>query len=192
MRKYRMGTPKQGRARFAPWVTPIFEAAEDGTEAVRFHALGKTEDASIEEAERGLAGLRALDNMSRERPAKIKSAADVYALLSPKYATAEVEFFLAVHLNTKNDVIRVVEVGKGGIDGCLAAPRDVYREAVRDAVSAIIVAHNHPSGDPEPSRDDLSLTRRLVEAGEVVGIRLLDHVVLGATSWVSLKDRGVM
>ena len=74
----------------------------------------------------------------------------------------------------------------------LAAPGDVFREAVRDAAAAIIVCHNHPSGNPEPSQADLKLTQQLVKAGEILGVSLLDHVVFGGMKFVSLKERQLM
>ncbi|HNY85040.1 MAG TPA: JAB domain-containing protein, partial [Candidatus Hydrogenedentes bacterium] len=73
-----------------------------------------------------------------------------------------------------------------------AAPRDVFRQAVREGASGVVVAHNHPSGDPEPSRADLMLTRRLKEAADIIGIRFLDHVIFGDGRYVSLKERGEM
>jgi DNA repair protein RadC len=109
-----------------------------------------------------------------------------------RYKDYEHEVFKCVLLNTKNEAVKVVDISHGGLDGTLAAPRDVFRPALREGVSAVILCHNHPSGDPEPSRDDLLLTRRLVESGELLGVRVLDHVIFGDGRFVSLKDRGQM
>ena len=89
-------------------------------------------------------------------------------------------------------VERVVAVSSGTIQETLAAPGDVFREAVRDGATAVIVAHNHPSGNPEPSQSDLRLTTQLAQAGEILGISLLDHVVFGDMRFVSLKERQLM
>jgi DNA repair protein RadC len=121
---------------------------------------------------------------------RIRGADDVAALLMLRLKECESEQFKALLLNTKNEVLRVIDVSDGGLDATLALPRDVFRHAVREAASAVIVCHNHPSGDPEPSRDDVSLTQRLQEAAAVLGVRLLDHIVFGDGRYVSLADRG--
>lgn len=120
---------------------------------------------------------------------KIRGAEDVAKLLMNDYKDAEQEIFKAVLLNAKNMVLRVVEVSSGGLDATLAQPRDVFRLAVRESAHSVIVCHNHPSGDPEPSRDDIALTKRLDEAATLLGIRLLDHVIFGDGRYVSLKER---
>lgn len=94
-------------------------------------------------------------------------------------AGEEVERFWALCLDRKNRLIRRIEVTKGTATSCLVHPREVFREAIRLSASAIIVAHNHPSGDPAPSRADIQVTRQLRESAKVIGIDLLDHIVLG-------------
>jgi len=123
---------------------------------------------------------------------RIHSAKDVVELLMVKFKDYENEVFKCVLLNTKNDVMKIVDISQGSLDGTLAVPRDVFRQAVRDGASGVILCHNHPSGDPTPSGDDISLTRRLKESGELLGIRVLDHVVFGDGSHVSLSERGEM
>jgi DNA repair protein RadC len=81
-------------------------------------------------------------------------------------------------------------VSKGTLDAALVHPRDVFREAIRRNAAAVVLVHNHPSGDPEPSRDDLELTRRLHRAGALVGIEVLDHVIVAKGGYVSLRERG--
>jgi DNA repair protein RadC len=123
---------------------------------------------------------------------RIRSAQDIADYLMIHYKDYETEQFKCVLLNTKNEVLRVVDVSDGGLDATMALPRDVFRQAVRVGAPAVIVTHNHPSGDPEPSRDDISLTRRLGEAASILGLRLLDHVIFGDNRHVSLKDRGLL
>ena len=120
---------------------------------------------------------------------RIRCAEDVVNFIMPHYKDSEVEHFVVLLLNTKNDVLKVVEVSAGGLDATLALPRDVFRQAVREGAAGVIVCHNHPSGDPEPSADDIALTRRLQEGATLLGLRFLDHIVLGDGKHVSLKER---
>lgn len=136
-------------------------------------------------------GLRVARHQAVGRP-KITCARDVFDLLKYEFKAYETENFKSVLLNTKNEVLRVVAVSSGTIQETLAAPGDVFREAVRDGATAVIVAHNHPSGNPEPSQSDLRLTTQLAQAGEILGISLLDHVVFGDMRFVSLKERQLM
>jgi DNA repair protein RadC len=136
-------------------------------------------------------GLRLASHTDIERP-KVKTGEDVAKLLMARFKHCETEEFKALLLNTKNEVLKTVDVSSGGLDATSALPRDVFRQAVRDGASAVIVCHNHPSGDPEPSIHDLDLTRRLAESAEVLGIRLLDHVVFGDGRYVSFEERNLM
>ena len=136
-------------------------------------------------------GKRLADHRDAERP-RIHGARDVANLLMVRFKDAETEEIKCLLLNTKNEVLQVVEVSRGGLDGATAVPRDVFRQAVRVGASAVIMCHNHPSGDPEPSRSDIDLTARLAEAAEVLGLRFLDHVVFGDGRYVSLKERNLM
>jgi DNA repair protein RadC len=113
-------------------------------------------------------------------------------LLMVRFKQCETEEFKALLLNTKNEVLKQVTVASGGLDAALAMPRDVFRQAVREAASAVIVCHNHPSGDPEPSPEDIRITERLRDAAEIIGLRFLDHVVFGDNRWVSLQERGLL
>lgn len=133
-----------------------------------------------------------LAHFTEPHRARIRSAEDVATLLMVRFKECETEQFKTLFLNTKNEVLKITDVSSGGLDATLALPRDVFRQAVREGASAAIVCHNHPSGDPEPSGDDVALTKRLVEAAEVLGIRFLDHIIFGDGCYVSLKERGVM
>lgn len=95
-------------------------------------------------------------------------------------------------LNTKNVLIRDVDISKGTVNASIATPRELYIEALRYRGSGIILVHNHPSGDPEPSKEDCLFTKRTAEAGKIVGIPLLDHVIIGDHSHVSLRERGIL
>lgn len=119
---------------------------------------------------------------------------EVCALLWEEiYKTAACEVFVTCLLNTANVVQTVVKTSEGGLSGTVVNPRDVYQPALLDNASAVICAHNHPSGNREPSREDLKMTRKLSEAGEVLGIPLHDHlIVVGESDYTSLAERGVL
>ncbi len=119
-----------------------------------------------------------------------KSSYDVYAHFRERLAMETVEFFIAVLLDNKHRKIRDAVVSQGSLTASIVHPRDVYARIIRDAAAAVIFVHNHPSGDPTPSREDLEITRRLREVGELVGVRVLDHVVIGKGRYVSFVDDG--
>lgn len=123
---------------------------------------------------------------------KVETAKDVADILMAIFRDLQDEHFKCLLLNTKNELLRTVDVSKGGLDAVAAVPRDVFRHAVKAGASAIIVCHNHPSGDPEPSRDDIALTKRLRESADILGIRFLDHVIFGDGRHVSLQERGLV
>lgn len=101
------------------------------------------------------------------------------------------ETFVALYLNTKNRVIKKEIVSYGSLNANIVHPREVYREAILSSAAHVVVAHNHPSGDPTPSREDLEITEKLYLAGKVIGIDLLDHVIVGEDGYFySMKERG--
>lgn len=104
----------------------------------------------------------------------------------------EQEFLKMLILNTKNVLMKDIDISKGTVNASLAAPREIYIEALKYRGSSIILLHNHPSGDPTPSNDDCLFTKRVAEAGKMIGIPLLDHIIIGDNSYVSLKERGIL
>ncbi len=115
---------------------------------------------------------------------------DVAAYLTPRFGGGAVERFGVVLLDTKHRVVKATVLSVGTLDASLVHPREVFREATTAGAAAVVLFHNHPSGDPTPSRDDIALTSRLVEAGELMGIAVLDHVVLGESRYFSFKESG--
>ncbi len=101
------------------------------------------------------------------------------------------EYFLTILVDTRNQLIRVAEISVGSLDSSIVHPREVFKEAISASAAAVIFAHNHPSGDTEASEDDISLTKRLAQAGEIVGIDVLDHIIIGGKSYASLKRLGL-
>lgn len=104
----------------------------------------------------------------------------------------EQELVYIMLLNTKGALIRDILISQGTVNSSVVSPREIFIEAVKHRAVSLVLVHNHPSGDPSPSKQDLSLTRRVKEAGDLIGIRLLDHIIIGDNSYVSLKERGVL
>ncbi len=137
-----------------------------------------------------LARRLAAEPPSRGRP--IKAGADVNSLLGPRLRDQSKEQFVALLLDARHRLLREERVSIGTLTGSLVHPREVFRPAIRESAVAIIVAHNHPSGDPTPSREDIEVTDRLAQVGRLVGISLLDHVIVGDDDYVSLREAGYM
>ena len=102
------------------------------------------------------------------------------------------EHFLCLYLNARNQVIHRETVSVGSLSASIVHPREVFYPGIVKAAASIVLAHNHPSGDVTPSREDLDLTRRLVEAGQIMGMEILDHIIIGPEEYLSLKERGLM
>ena len=122
----------------------------------------------------------------------IKSANDVSSLLMEEMRYLKKEMFKALLLDTKNQVIKVVLVSIGSLNASIVHPREVYSEAIKCGCNSVIFVHNHPSGDPSPSTEDIETTKRLRNAGDILGIKVLDHIVLGDGKFVSFKDKGII
>ncbi len=134
---------------------------------------------------------RAVRVPTTDRP-RLEDPEAVATLVVPLLGAADREHCVAVMLDTKHRVIEAITVSVGSIDHTFMSPREILRDALLANAAATVVAHNHPSGDPEPSRDDERVTRRIVEAGRLVGVEVLDHLVVGGGSWVSLARRGLV
>lgn len=125
-----------------------------------------------------------------EKGAMLSSPAEVYAHFGPLLADDKRESFVAVLVDGKNRVLAKVPVSQGSLGASIVHPREAFRAAVREAAAAIVFVHNHPSGDPTPSAEDRRITERLRRAGEVMGIPVLDHVVVGRGRYYSFADSG--
>src|SRR4051812_8085920 len=135
-------------------------------------------------------GRRTLTRAGRER-IQITSPRVLAEMLLPQYGNRAVEQFGIVLLDTKHRVLRTTVVTVGTVDASIVHPREIFREAASAGAAAIALFHNHPSGDPEPSPDDVVLTRRLVAAGVLMGIDVVDHVILADARYCSLRERGL-
>ncbi len=123
--------------------------------------------------------------------ARISSPMDVMDLVR-EMQFFDREHFRVVHLSTKNHVLGYDQVSVGSLNSSIVHPREVFKKAIEKSAASVILVHNHPSGDPEPSKEDIRVTRRLVDAGKLLGIEVLDHVIIGANCYKSLKEMAVL
>ena len=123
---------------------------------------------------------------------RMTSSRDVDAALRPRLARADREHFLAIALDAKNRPTAEITVAIGGLSACPVVPGDVFRLLIQRAASGVVFVHNHPSGSPEPSPEDRALTQRLVHAGDLLGVRVLDHVIIAREGYFSFLDAGWM
>jgi DNA repair protein RadC len=134
-------------------------------------------------------GRRTLVRNPRARP-QLHSPQDAAAFLMPAFGGGAVEQFGAVLLDTRHRVLKTTVITVGTLNSATIEPRDVFRAATLGGAAALVVFHNHPSGDPTPSADDVEMTRRLVAAGVLMGIDVIDHIILGDVRYCSLKQMG--
>lgn len=136
-------------------------------------------------------GRRLAQTPSGDR-ASIASPKDIADYVMPRLRYENKEHFMVMLLDTKNHVIAVPTISIGSLNASIVHPREVFREAIAYAAASIALIHNHPSGDPSPSKEDLHVTETLVDVGILMGIRVLDHVIIGDNRYVSLKEKGII
>jgi DNA repair protein RadC len=137
-------------------------------------------------------GRRFVGSAKKGKVKAFRTAEDVADYYLPSMKNLRQEVFKVALLNVKNRVIRTVTISEGGLNSTLVQPRDVFAPAVREGAAGVILAHNHPSGDPAPSADDVNLTRRLADAGDLINIKVLDHIIIGDGDWFSFADAGLL
>jgi DNA repair protein RadC len=152
------------------------------------HGIGEAKAAQIKAAIE--LGRRLTVESPDERPT-INSPADAAALLQYEMSALEQEHLRVILLDRRNRVLEVNEVYKGSVNSSQVRVGELFKDAVRANASAIVVVHNHPSGDPTPSPDDVAVTRAIAQAGKLLDVDVLDHIVIGQGRWVSLKERGL-
>lgn len=157
-------------------------------ELLRQHGLGEAKAAQIKAAIE--LGRRLTLESPEERPV-ISSPADAAGLVLYEMGALEQEHLRVMLLDRRNRVLETVDLYRGSVNSSQIRVGEIFREAVRKNASALIVIHNHPSGDPTPSPDDVAVTRAILQAGQLLDVDVLDHLVIGAGRWVSLKERGL-
>lgn len=158
-------------------------------ELVQLHGLGKAKAAELKAAIE--LGRRSVSSDPMTRPV-INSPQDIAHLVMEEMRYLDREHFRVVSLSTKNHVLGISSISIGSLNSSLVHPRECFKEAIRRNSNAIILLHNHPSGDPTPSREDVEVTRRLSDGGQILGIEVLDHVIIGDNRYISLKERGIL
>ena len=129
---------------------------------------------------------------SKKNGKSIQKAKDVYEYFHPKLSRLEKEYFIVIHLDTKNKIIKEETISIGTLNYSVIHPREVFKSAIRESANAVIMIHNHPSGESEPSDEDLEVTKTLIEAGELLSIKILDHIIIGRDSYYSFAEKGLM
>ena len=137
-------------------------------------------------------GKRIAQRVIEKEITKIEKSEDIYNYFKNQLADKKNEYFYAILLDTKNVIISKEEISKGTLDASLVHPREAFRSAVKKSAKSIIFVHNHPSGDINPSKDDFLTTKRLVEAGEILDIKVLDHIIIGKNDYYSFKKESLI
>ncbi len=127
-----------------------------------------------------------------ERFDRFTSPQQVFDYFHHEFRDSRKEYFLVLLLDGKNRIIRRVQISEGSLNQSIVHPREVYLPAVKESAAAIILVHNHPTGDPAASSEDIAITRRLKEAGEIMGIKVLDHIIVGDGEYLSFVERGLL
>ncbi|WP_297634078.1 DNA repair protein RadC [uncultured Clostridium sp.] len=123
---------------------------------------------------------------------KINKPNDLAKLLYPEMINLKQEVLKLIILNTKNEIVKTKDVFKGTLNSSLVHPREIFNEALKSSAASIIICHNHPSGDPTPSKEDIAITKRLSDCGILLGINLTDHIIIGNNKYVSLREKGII
>lgn len=190
----RTGVPGQSALRLAEKLLLAWDglgglAAVTMAELARFNGMGPAKAATV------AAALELAKRLAAEKGAPrrvIRTPRDVADLLLPQMRYLRREHFVILLLNTKNRVLACSTVSIGSLNASIVHPRELFREAISRSAAHIVLVHNHPSGDPTPSPEDVALTRRLVEGGRLLDVGVLDHVIIGDGRYVSLKEQGII
>jgi len=176
---------------------------------IRFNNLKEIEDASTAEFARvkgmgsaKVAQLKAAFELGRRllgndkegtsQNPRFKNSRQIYNYYMPKFYGLKKEKFLCSLLDIKNRVFKETVISEGTLTSSLVHPREVFRYAIKEAAASVLFIHNHPSGDPSPSKDDIDITERLAETGKIVGINVLDHIIIGDGKYLSLMEKGYL
>lgn len=137
-------------------------------------------------------GKRNVLTLKENEKIKISSAEDVFQIFGKRLAEKKKEHLFALLLDSRNRLIRAAEISVGNLDANIVHPREIFKEAIMASSNSIIIVHNHPSGDPKPSRVDIDITGRLIAAGKILGIEILDHIIIGSEHAISLKEENLI
>lgn len=190
----RTGTKQENVTRIAERLLKDYQgisglAALCPQELEKIHGIGPAKAVTV------AAAAELAKRMAAQAPAErpvIRSPGDAAILVMPKLRYEGKEHFMLLLLSTKNHVLAMPTVSVGSLNASVVHPREVFRQAINYSAASVILVHNHPSGDPTPSQEDITLTRRLVEAGALLDISVLDHLIIGDGKYVSMKEKGII
>jgi len=165
-------------------------AAASMEELTKIKGIGPAKAAQIKAAFE--LSKRLEDSSDKDRKTTVKSPEDAIKSVKNQLKGKKKEHFLVLSLDTRNHLINTQTISIGSLDSSIVHPREVFKEAISSTAASVIFAHNHPSGDPTPSEDDIKLTKRLVEAGEILGIEVLDHIIICDKEYISMKSRNLL
>lgn len=164
-------------------------AAASPVDLASFHGMGQAKAAAVAAALELGKRLAAEKGVPRR---VIRAPRDVADLMLPQMRYLRQEHFVIILLNTKNHVLACCTISVGSLNASIVHPRELFREAISRSAAHVVLVHNHPSGDPTPSAEDVALTHRLVEAGRLLDISVVDHVVIGDGRYVSMQEQGII
>jgi DNA repair protein RadC len=156
-------------------------------EFISYKGIGKAKVAQIKAAFE--LGRRLIDEPLEKGPV-FSSCQDVYLYYNQRFKNLKKEVFRCAMLDAKNRIFKDYRISEGTLTNSLIHPREAFREAIKESAASVIFVHNHPSGDVSPSREDILITNRLVDTGEIIGIRVLDHVIIGDEKYTSMMEKG--
>lgn len=165
-------------------------AAASMEELTKIKGIGPAKAAQIKAAFE--LSKRLEDSSDKGQKTTVKSPEDAIKSVKNQLKGKKKEHFLVLSLDTRNHLINTQTISIGSLDSSIVHPREVFKEAISSTAASVIFAHNHPSGDPTPSEDDIKLTKRLVEAGEILGIEVLDHIIICDKEYISMKSRNLL
>jgi len=165
-------------------------AAASLEELTEIKGIGPAKAAQIKAASE--LGKRLESSFDEGQKSTVKSPQDAIKLVKNRLKGKKKEHFLVLSLDTRNHLINTHTISVGSLDSSIVHPREVFKEAISSSAASVIFVHNHPSGDPEPSEDDIKLTKRLVEAGDILGVEVLDHIIVCDRDYLSIKARNLI
>lgn len=155
------------------------------TELKKLHGIGEVKASQLIAA---FELARRISAMPKDKRQKVSSAKDIFKIYSPEFSTLNQEHFRAIYLNSRKQIINEKNISMGIKDASIIHPREVFESAITEGAIALIILHNHPSGDPTPSEEDVKITKQLAESGMLLGIELLDHVIIGDKCYFSFRE----
>lgn len=190
----RTGSPEKTAVELATEVLSLFSGLKNlvqaGVEELStIKGMGPAKAAQLKAA---LEIGKRLASISESQRPSIKGPQDAAGMVMEEMRHLDREHFCALLLNTKHQVLAKETISIGTLNSSMVHPRELFKTAIKRSASAIILVHNHPSGDPSPSREDREITRRLQDAGSLIGIEVLDHIIIGDNKFVSFKDKGMI